>query len=100
MRESEPRIKTETHDVSSGGQKTHFNCEGDCVLAQVAERSDGIPGDIQKLLGTGPGQLALADPVLIGVWEKLDDIIFRGPFHSQPFCDSSCYCHRAFWWQD
>lgn len=37
------------------------------MLAEVAQRGGGVSEDIQKLLGNSPDQLALADPVLIGV---------------------------------
>lgn len=82
VRESEQSIKTETQHVSSEDQKTYFNCEGGWLVARVAQRSGGVPRDVQKLLGNGPGQLALADPVLIGVekcWVKSSSEV---PFNS------------------
>ena len=45
-------------------QETLFCCEDDRALAQVAQGGCGVstPGDIQKLPGHSPGQLALAGP--------------------------------------
>lgn len=54
------------------------------MLAEVPQRGGGFPGDIQKLPGNSPGQLVLADLVLIGVgksWMKLSSEV---PFNFRP----------------
>jgi len=54
--------QNETQEGPSKHQETLLHCEGDQALAQVAQGDCGasILGDIQKLPGHGPGQLALA----------------------------------------
>lgn len=44
-----------------------------------------FPGDIPKVSGCGAGQLVLGSPAWAG---RLDQMISRGPFQSQPFSDS------------
>lgn len=46
-------------------------------------------GDIQNLLGSNPVQPVTGEPALAA---GLDYRIFRGPFHTQLFCDSEFLC--------
>ena len=56
--------QTETQEFAPEHQETLFHCEGDPALAQVVWGGCGVSilGDIQKLPGRDPGQLALGGP--------------------------------------
>jgi len=54
----------EAQELPSEHQETHFHCEGDQALAQIAQGGYGVSilEDIQKSFTHGPGQLALGGP--------------------------------------
>jgi len=64
-----------------------FCCESGQSLEQVAQRSCGVSnlGDIPKLSGHGPAQLAVGGPASAG---GLDQVTSSGASQPQPFRDS------------
>lgn len=81
MRSTEHKLKYRKFLKNTGGKTQQkptnlFYCEGGQILKQVAQQccKSSILHDMQNLTGEGPGQLALADPVLSrGV--RLDDLL-------------------------
>lgn len=72
-----------------------FYCEGDQVLAQVAQRCCGVSviGGIKKLSGYVLGQRVAGIPA----WARvLDQTASTGSFKPQPFCD--LFWVSEYWW--
>lgn len=67
--------------------KSLFHCGSDQLLAWFAQRgcTVSILGDIQRLSGCGPGELAVGGPVWAG---NLDQMTSRGHFQPQPWYNS------------
>lgn len=62
------KAQSEAQDVPSEWQETHFYCQDDQALTQVAQRGCEVSlfGDVQKLSRHSPGQLVLGGPALVG----------------------------------
>ena len=58
-------MQIETQEAPPEHQETFFYCEGGQALEQVAQRGCGVSilGEVQKLTGRSPGQMALGAPV-------------------------------------
>ena len=75
-----------TQEVPAKNDKKLLSREGDRAVAQAAQGGCGVsfPGDIQNPPGCVPVPPALGVPAEAG---GLDEIVSRGPFQPQPFCD-------------
>lgn len=79
-----PWAQSETQEVLSECQKTHFYHEGDWALAWVLQRGWGvfILEDTQKPSGHNHGQLACR-------WLCLNRNVEQDDLQLEPFCDSA-----------
>lgn len=80
--------QTERQEFLSEHQDIGFlHGESDQALAQVVQRTCGVSilGDIEKLSGYSPGQLALVSPISAG---ELVKVTSRGPFQPNLLYDS------------